>query len=228
MTISIQGALEYGYGVNDSSTRLFGETKNKRILVLGAGELNTPIALAQSGAHVICVDPSAERIAMTTKKGSDLTIRVECHQGAFADLAFLRADSIDLVFSATVLDEVKDLDRVIRQCQRVLRKSSPMIMSLEHPLARMVEQEEYASTPGVLPLGTPRITRSFFDDGEFETMRQGQRVNVYPRTISHIHELFMRHGFKVDSICEPAPEFHHEPVVMVPPVVIFRARKEGL
>jgi hypothetical protein len=42
-------------------------------------------------------------------------------------------------------------------------------MSLEHPLARIVEQEEYASTPGVLPLGTPRITRSFFDDGEFET-----------------------------------------------------------
>ena len=228
MTISIQNAIEYGYGVNDSSTRLFGEIKNKRILVLGGGELTTPITLAQGGAHVICVDPSAERIAMTTAQATANTTRVECHQGAFADLAFLRADSIDIVFSATVLDEVQDLDRVIRQCQRVLRKSSPMIMSLEHPIARMVEQDEYVSSPGVLPLGTPRITRSFFDDTEFETMRGGQRESVFPRTTSNIHELFMRHGFKVDSICEPAPEFHHEPVVMVPPVVIFRARKEGL
>lgn len=228
MTVSIQSAIEYGYGVNDSITRLVGEVKNKRILVLGAGELGTPIALAQGGAHVICVDPSAERMGMTQSQAEENVCRVECHQGAFADLAFLRADSIDIVFSATVLDEVEDLDRVIRQCQRVLRKSSPMIMSLEHPLARMVEQEEFHATPGVLPLGTPRITRSFFDDSEFETTRGGQRVTVYPRSISHIHELFMRHGFKVDSICEPAPEFHHEPIVMVPPVVVFRARKEGL
>jgi hypothetical protein len=50
---------------------------------------------------------------MTTAMATERTCRVECHQGAFADLAFLRADSIDIVFSATVLDEVQDLDRVI-------------------------------------------------------------------------------------------------------------------
>ncbi len=228
MTTTLARAIEYGYGVTDSDIRLIGDVTSKRILVLGAGELSSPVTLAQAGAHVIVVDPSAERVSMTEKMATQNETRVEFHEGEFADLAFLRADSIDKVFSPLVLDEIKDLDRVIRQSQRVLRTNGSMIISLEHPLARIVEREDLPSSPGVLPLGTPRITRSFFDNTEYESMRNGQRVTVYPRSISHIHELFMRHGFRIDAICEPAPEFSNEPIVMVPPVAIFRARKEGL
>lgn len=214
--------------MTDSDIRLVGNVDSKRILVLGAGELISPITLSHAGAHVIVVDPSTERMSMTQALTTEHEARVEFHQGDFADLAFLRADSIDVVFSPLVLDEEDDLDRVIRQSQRVLRTGGSMIASFEHPLARMVERDDYPTMPGVLPLGTPRITRSFFDDSDYETLRNGQRVVVYPRSIAHIHELFMRHGFKIDSICEPTPEMHHETVVMVPPVVVFRARKEGL
>jgi SAM-dependent methyltransferase len=228
MTTSLARAIEYGYGVTDSDIRLVGNLDAKRILVLGAGELLSPVTMNHAGAHVIVVDPSTERLSMTQKLADDNKARVEAHHGEFADLAFLRADSIDAVFSPLVLDEVQDLDRVIRQSQRVLRSGGTMIASFEHPLARMIEREDIPSAPGTLPLGTPRITRSFFDDSDYETIRNSQRVVVYPRSIAHIHDLFMRHGFKVDSICEPSPELHHEPIVMVPPVVVFRARKEGL
>lgn len=228
MTTTLGSAIEYGYGVTDSDIRLIGNVETKRILVLGAGELLSPITLSRSGAHVIVVDPSAERMSMTERLATSHEARVELHHGDFADLAFLRADSIDTVFSPLVLDEVSDLDRVIRQSQRVLRTGGSMIASFEHPLARMVERDDIPSAPGTLPLGTPRITRSFFDDTDYETVRNSQRVVVYPRSIANIHDLFMRHGFKVDSICEPTPELHHEPIVMVPPVVVFRARKEGL
>ena len=228
MTTTLARAIEYGYGVTDSDIRLIGNVDAKRILVLGAGELLSPITLSQAGAHVIVVDPSAERLSMTQKLATEYETRVEFHGGEFADLAFLRADSIDTVFSSLVLDEIEDLDRVIRQSQRVLRTNGSMIVSFEHPLARMVERDDVPAAPGVLPLGTSRITRSFFDTSDYETLRNGQQVTVYPRSISHIHELFMRHGFKIDSICEPIPENTNEPVVMVPPVVVFRARKEGL
>mgnify|MGYP000897659709 CR=1 FL=1 len=228
MTTTLARAIEYGYGVTDSDIRLIGNVDTKRILVLGAGELLSPITLSHAGAHVIVVDPSAERMSMTQKMATENEVRVEFHEGAFADLAFLRADSIDTVFSPLVLDEIEDLDRVIRQSQRVLRTSGSMIVSFEHPLARMVERDEIPNASGVLPMSTPRITRSFFDNSDYETLRNGQRVTVYPRSISHIHELFMRHGFRIDSICEPIPEITNEPTVMVPPVVIFRARKEGL
>lgn len=228
MTGTLQHAIEYGYGVTDSTIRLVNNLDGKRILVLGAGELLSPITLNHAGAHVIVVDPSTERINMTQKLAEQNQARVESHQGDFADLAFLRADSIDTVFSPLVLDEVENLDRVIRQSQRVLRTGGNFIASFEHPLARMVERDDLPTAPGTLPLGTPRITRSFFDDSDYETIRNSQRVTVYPRSIAHIHDLFMRHGFKVDSICEPQPESYHEPVVMVPPVVVFRGRKEGL
>ncbi len=228
MTTSLQHAIEYGFGVTDSNIRLINSLDSKRVLILGAGELLTPVTMNLAGAHVIVVDPSLERINMTQQLAQENQARIEAHQGDFADLAFLRADSIDMVFSPLVLDEVEDLDRVVRQSQRVLRTGGNFIASFEHPLARMVERDDIPSAPGTLPLGTPRITRSFFDDTDYETIRNSQRVSVYPRTISHIHELFMRHGFKVDSISEPRPQENHEPVVMVPPVVIFRGKKEGL
>lgn len=227
MTATLARAIEYGYGVTDSDIHLIGNVESKRILVLGAGDLLSPITLSQAGAHVIVVDPSAERIFMTEKSASQYETRVELHQGAFADLAFLRADSIDIVFSPLVLDEIENLDRVIRQCQRVLRSNASMIISLEHPLARMIEHEDVVSVANMQQIRTPRITRSFFDESDYETMRNGQQVTVYPRSISHIHELFMRHGFKIDSICEPFPEINTRDT-MVPPAVIFRARKEGL
>lgn len=227
MTTTLARAIEYGYGVTDSDIRLIGNVDTKRVLVLGAGELLSPITLAHAGAHVIVVDPSTERMSMTRKLATEQEARVEFHEGEFADLAFLRADSIDTVFSPLVLDEIEDLDRVIRQSQRVLRTGGTMVVSFEHPLARMVESDDIP-TPGVLSMSTPRITRSFFDTSDYETSRNGQHVTVFPRSIAHIHELFMRHGFKVDSICEPVPEQSSESVVMVPPVVVFRARKEGL
>jgi ubiquinone/menaquinone biosynthesis C-methylase UbiE len=227
MATTLARAIEYGYGVTDSNIRLVGNVEGKRVLVLGAGELMSPVTLSMAGAHVIVVDPSAERASMTQKLASEQEVRVEVHQGAFADLAFLRADSIDTVFSPLVLDEVDDLDRVVRQAQRVLRTGGSMIVSFEHPLARMIERDDIPSVAGVFKIDAPRITRSFFDESEYETMRNGQNVVVYPRSITDIHELFMRHGFKIDAITEPVPEVETDNV-MVPPVVVFRARKEGL
>ena len=52
-------------------------------------------------------------------------VRVELRQGDVADLAFLRADSIDVAFSAYAFDDVEDLARVFRQVHRVLKVGGP-------------------------------------------------------------------------------------------------------
>src|SRR5690606_560231 len=152
------------------------------VLVLGAGELISPITLSHAGAHVILVDPSAERMSMTQALATTNEARVEFHPGEFADLAFLRADSIDTVFSPLVLDEIEDLDRVIRQDQRIWRTGGSMIASFEHPLARMIENDEVVAAGSISALHAPRITRSFFDNSDYETLRNSQRVVVYPRS----------------------------------------------
>ena len=67
----------------------------------GAARAPSRIALAQQGAVVIArrhVD--RDRLAQARSRADAAEVRVEWHDGDLADLAFLRADSIDVAFSA--------------------------------------------------------------------------------------------------------------------------------
>ena len=66
-------------------------------------------------------------------------MRVETHHGPLAELAFVRADTIDAALSTYGLATVADLDRVFRQVHRVLRTDRPFVFSLPHPAFVMLD-----------------------------------------------------------------------------------------
>src|SRR5204862_283944 len=84
-------------------------------------------------------------------------VRVEWHEGDAADLAFLRADSIDLAFATGLLGEVDDVDRLLRQVQRVLRPGPPFVFSFDHPIALALGRDVVA--PGTQPLALLALRR---------------------------------------------------------------------
>lgn len=128
--------LSYGPGAPpEAELRLLGPLAGKRILVLGCLEPGTPIALATQEAKVVTVDPSPERLAAARELADEAEVKVELHRADFADLAFVRADTIDAAVSVLALSEVDDLDRVFRQVHRVLRSQGPLVLSLPHPAA---------------------------------------------------------------------------------------------
>ena len=106
----------------EAELRLCGDVRNKRVLDLGCGRGENAVALAKQGAHVIAVDQSADAARRRARRSpTQHEVRVEWHQSDVADLAFLRADSIDLTLAAGLLTEVDDVDRLFRQVHRVLR-----------------------------------------------------------------------------------------------------------
>jgi SAM-dependent methyltransferase len=151
-------------------------------------------------------------------------VRVEWHEGDAADLAFLRADSIDLAFAAGVVSEIEDADRLFRQVHRVLRPGAPFVFSIEHPMALAVGRE--GAAPGSLPLGTLEVRRSYFDARPAEITLDDDRVRVFPRTLAEVFASLHRAGYRVDLLLEPEPVPASEP--QVPAVVLWRARKEGV
>ena len=97
------------------------------------------MALAKAGARVIAVDEAAGNLGDTRERADREGVKVETHQGPLAELAFVRADTIDAAVSAYGLATVEDRDRVFRQVHRVLRTDRPFVFSLPHPAFVMLD-----------------------------------------------------------------------------------------
>jgi SAM-dependent methyltransferase len=219
--------VSYGADLpTEADLRLGGDVRGKRVLDLGCGAGENAIALANQGAHVIAVDASAGQLQLARKLADAAEVRVEWHHSDAADLAFLRADSIDLALAVGLLGEIDDIDRLLRQVQRVLRPGGAFVFSLDHPVALALGRDHAA--PGALPLGRFELRRSYFDTQPAAVIRDGERIDIYPRTIADVFSSLHRAGFRVDVLLEPEPVRSADPGPQVPPVVIWRARKEGV
>jgi ubiquinone/menaquinone biosynthesis C-methylase UbiE len=199
------GTFSYGpNGPTERELRLLGDVKGKRVLELGCGTGETAVALAQQGAVVIGIDTSEERLAIARARGDDAEVRVDWHHGDLADLAFLRADSIDVVVSIHVLSEVDDAARLFRQVERVLRPNAPFVFSAEHPVALCVG-------PG------DTFTHSPFDRGPISV--NGRLL--YVRSISEVFTDLHRAGLRADTLLEP-----RQSNARTPTIVVWRARTD--
>jgi SAM-dependent methyltransferase len=212
----------YGPDIADESTlRLLGPTEGKRVLVLGAGRGHSAVALASQGAHVIVVDAHLERLESARALAETHEVKLELHHGDLAELAFVRADTVDVAMSAHELGRVDDLDRVLRQVNRVLRTGSALVCSLPHPASLMLDE----SVPG-----PPRVVRAYADRSSIAVGADRLR----PRTIAEVFSSFARANFRVDTLLEPAVDhevpspFWTETMTLVPATLVVRGRKDGV
>jgi SAM-dependent methyltransferase len=200
---------------NDSPTdhelRLLGDLRGKRVLDLGSGAGGPAVAFAQQGAIVIALDTTDARLDRARARAGEAAVKVEWRTGDLADLAFLRAESIDAVFSGGAVAEVDDTSRLFRQVQRVLKPNTPFVFSFDHPVSLCIDDA------GV-------VTRSYFDPGPIDVDRDGEHARVHVRDIGQVFTELGRAGFRVDTIVEPRPA---TPGARLPETIIWRARKEG-
>lgn len=220
-------AVRYGPELpTEAELRLCGDVRGKRVLDLGSGSGENAVAFARAGAHVTAVDASSAQLALGRRLADTHEARVEWHQGDAADLAFLRADSIDLAVAVGTITEVDDLDRLLRQVHRVLRPGSAFVCSYDHPMALAIGRDDLA--PGALPLGRLEVRQSYFATGPVTVTRGEEKLTVFPRTIAEVFAALHRAGYRVDVLLEPEPLRSADPGPAVPSTIIWRARKEGV
>lgn len=217
--------VRFGPGLDDDTlSRLvgLGAGEGRRVLELGCGDGGNAIALARQGARVIVVDSSATRLATARSNAEAHDVRIEFHHGDLADLAFVRADQIDLCLAIYSLSEVADLSRVFRQVHRVLRTEAPLLISLPHPSSIDLE----ADPDG----GPPAVARSAFDASPVAVPGTDRRIQAHRS--SDVFTVLGRSNFRVDTFLEPpaTPDTTYASGLeeWAPTTVILRGRKQGI
>ncbi len=220
-------AVVYGPDIGtEAEFRLLGNVAGKRVLELGCGAGTNVVAMAAQGAHAIGLDFSAEQLAAAGRLAEREEVKVELHTGDLAELVFLRAESIDVVFSAYALGLVEDLNRVFRQVHRVLRQGSPFVFSLPHPCSHLIDDDD--------PEQPLLVRRSYFDRSAISYDWQDLPLSAHHHTLSDLFTGLTRANFSVDTVLEPEPtaDGHRSPhwrdaYDLVPRTLVIRARKQG-
>jgi SAM-dependent methyltransferase len=185
--------------VTDEELRLLGNVAGKRALALGCAEPSTAIGVAAQGAHVIAITSEADDLDRARAAVEAAEAKVELHLGDLADLAFIRADTVDAAWSDGALRDYDDVDRVFRQVHRVLKTDAPLVVALPHPTLELIDEH---ADPALL------IRRSYFD-------RADNR-----RTVGDLFTSLTRAHFAVDTLLEPESG-------TLPRRLVLRGRKLG-
>lgn len=214
---------------DEADLRLCGDVAGKRVLELGCGGGQSSIAFAREGAHVIGVDISAKQLAYARKLSERHEVRVEFKQGDLADLAFIPAGSIDVVFSSYAFQYVERFDRLCRSVERVLSHRGLFVFSHDHPV-----WDCYDKLTGALK-------RSYYDtnpeDWFWRDNPESPRMRSWHRPVSDIIETVTRAGLVVETVLEPEPindpaspwatDYPVELMRRIPATLIVKARKEA-
>ncbi|MDP8936867.1 MAG: methyltransferase domain-containing protein [Actinomycetota bacterium] len=219
-------SVQYGPDIDgEAELRLLGSPTGKRVLEIGCGGGQNLVAMAKQGAHAIGLDFAPPQLTAVKRLAESEGVRVELHQGPLSELPFLRADSVDIAFSAYALGFVEDLNRVFRQVHRVLKEGAPFAFSMPHPTYDLIDDD--AEEPLL-------IRRSYFDPTPVEYSWDGQRLADHHRTFAEVFAGMCRAKFRVDTILEPEPRgdgprsrHWRDTFRMVPRTLIVRGRKEG-
>ena len=223
----LTGTIQFGADLpTEAELRLCGSLKGKRVLDVGCGAGENAVAMALQGAHVIGIDASSAQLALGRRLAVEAETRVEWHEGDAADLAFLRADSIDLALATGVVQEIEDVDRLLRQVHRVLRAGAAFVFTQDHPMRLALGRDD--EDPGGLPLGPLEVRRSYFAGAPVIVKRDGEALQLFPRTIADVFSALHRAGYRVDVLLEPETLRSPDPGPTVPTAVLWRARKEGV
>ncbi len=196
--------VEFGPGLGaDVDRRLLGDVAGRRVIELGCGAGHGAVGLAIRGSRVWAVDGDVSQINTARTLAARHGVSIEFHQAEPAELAFIRADQIDLVISVSALSFTSDLDRVFRQAHRVMRPGGHIALSLPHPAVLCSDPKN------------PLLNRhSWADEGPI-----GRR---WVHTAEGVVMSLGRTNFAVDILLEP-----HSGGPL-PVMLVVRARKLGV
>jgi ubiquinone/menaquinone biosynthesis C-methylase UbiE len=218
--------VQYGHDIpTEADLKLIGSVKGKRVLDLGCGGGQSAIAFARQGAIPTGIDFSTEQINFARRLTELEGVKAEFKVGDLADLAWLRSDSVDVVFSANAFSYVEDLGRAFRQVHRVLKVGAPLVFSLPHPARQMIDED--AEQPLL-------VRHSYFERSPMTRVRDAVLLTEYPHSFGDLAMGLVKSSYRIEAILEPEPlpsgprsAQWREAYRYVPRTIIFKARKEG-
>lgn len=173
--------------VQDLKNRIYnslGSIKNKKILFAGCGDGLECVLAVREGAKVVGIDISEKGIESARRNCPE----AEFYVADFEKTKF-KNSSFDIIISILAVMYKKNLDLVLKEFRRILKKEGFIVLAVPHPTRKMVKYNKM----------------NYFIRGKrWEVWRGIRRFNYY-RLFEDYFDDFISSKLKVVKLIEPKP-----------------------
>jgi SAM-dependent methyltransferase len=214
--------------------RLIGSLERQRAIDLGCGSGVYSLRFAQLGADVAALDLSDAMIALAREKAQERGLSIDFQVADISRPLPFDRDQFDLVFTATALHYIEDLESFFSEAARVMKPGGRLIASVLHPISTSLFAEidsEDRGQPFYFGSRVRRIETPWLEFGEVSG--EGREITSYHHTIEDYFSAIRAAGLSVIEMREPHPsrEFaaknaaRFEEAMRVPVYLIFKAAR---
>ncbi|MFL6277081.1 MAG: class I SAM-dependent methyltransferase [Blastocatellia bacterium] len=223
---------------------LLGDLSRASALDLGCGSATYSTRLAARGARVMGVDLSATMLKLADERANTDQVELDLLIADISKPLPFLSEQFDLVFTATALHYVEDLQSAMREMARVLRPQGRLIASVLHPMstgrfpvrdrddAGSDEWEGRARWPARYFAAAPRrIQTPWLGFGDVSD--EGHHLDCFHHTVSDYFAALQSAGLRLTQLHEPVPPAafasrnaaRYEEAMSLPLFLIFAACK---
>jgi len=223
---------------------LLGDLSGASALDLGCGSATYATRLSGRGARVVGVDLSATMLRLAGERARTGQVELDLLIADISKPLPFSSAQFDLVFTATALHYVEDLQSAMREMARVLRPQGRLIASVLHPMstgrfpvrdrddAGSDEWEGRARWPARYFAGAPRrIQTPWLGFGE--VFDEGRHLDCFHHTLSDYFAAMQSAGLRLTQLREPVPPAafaarnaaRYEEAMSLPLFLVFAACK---
>lgn len=184
--------------------KLVPDVKNKSILDLGCGYGENDKYYKEQGAkYVLGTDISSKMLEFAEKNNK--IDGIEFKKIAMEDISSIN-QKFDIIISSLAFHYIKDFDKLIEDCYKLLNDNGYLVFSQEHPITTCIKYTENVKK------GHTIIDNKYF--GLFSDYNRpgkrtkewfGEEVIKYHRNFEEIINTLINKGFIIDKILEPIP-----------------------
>jgi len=183
---------------------LLGNIKGKKILDIGCGTGIYAKKMTKKGAIVKGFDISDEMLKIAKQDNPNLDLR----KGSFYKIPF--KEKFDIALASLALNYAKDLSRVLKQINKVLKKNGYLVFSQGNPIIEITKKAN-KKKPWIREFNQYFKERKIY--GIWKNLLQNRKTKsikmpAYHKTYETIIKTIIKQGFEIiDYIdCYPLPK----------------------
>lgn len=183
--------------------RVLGLKKGEQVYDLACGQGYFSNVFAHEGANVVASDLS-KKLIETAKK--DTKEKVLFYITPAHRAQFLKDNSVDTVVIVLAIQNIENVNEVLVECKRVLKKDGRIVFVLNHPAFRVPQASDWYFEDGV----QSRLISKYLSEskllidmtpGEKNSKKKISTISFH-RSLQYYVKLFSKNGFTITRLEE--------------------------